>query len=59
MKSQISDLESENSFICHKVDEKDANIEPLLVEILQLKSKNSDNLVKDKFEKSSFHLKEM
>jgi hypothetical protein len=59
MKSQISDLESENGFICHKVDEKDANIEPLLVEILQLKSKNSDNLVKDKFEKSSFHLKEM
>jgi hypothetical protein len=40
MKSQISDLESENGFICHKVDEKDANIEPLLVEILQLKSKN-------------------
>ncbi|EFX64091.1 hypothetical protein DAPPUDRAFT_118553 [Daphnia pulex] len=45
MKSRISDLESENGFLYHKVDEKDGEIESLKAEILKLQSKNPDNLV--------------
>ncbi|XP_045022801.1 regulator of nonsense transcripts 2-like [Daphnia magna] len=45
MKNRISDLESENGFLYHKVDEKDEEIESLKADILQLQSKNPDNLV--------------
>lgn len=60
MKNRISDLESENGFLYHKVDEKDEEIESLKADILQLQSKNPDNLVKSKLTiKSSFYLNEM
>ncbi|XP_045022819.1 stress response protein NST1-like [Daphnia magna] len=45
MKNRISDLESENGFLYPKVDEKDEEIESLKADILQLQSKNPDNLV--------------
>nr|CAH0102769.1 unnamed protein product [Daphnia galeata] len=48
MKSRISDLENENDFLYHEAEEKDAKIESLEDEILQLKSKNPDNLVESK-----------
>lgn len=60
LKSRISDLESENGFLYHKVDEKDGEIESLKAEILKLQSKNPDNLVESKLTiKSSFYLNEM
>jgi predicted nuclease with TOPRIM domain len=48
MKSRISDLENENDFLYHEAEEKDAKIKSLEDEILQLKSKNPDNLVESK-----------
>lgn len=47
IKLRITDLENENGFLYHRVDERDAEIESL-TEILQLKSRNPNNLVKSK-----------
>lgn len=48
-KDRINDLEEENGFLHYQIDEKDAEIESLKTEILELKSQhNPDNLVESK-----------
>ncbi|KZR99286.1 Uncharacterized protein APZ42_004905 [Daphnia magna] len=49
LKDRINDLEEENGFLHYQIDEKDAEIESLKTEILELKSQhNPDNLVESK-----------